>query len=909
MSMSDDDEGNGGQAPDTDVVAGCGLGPKAKLWRLSETNVYLETLLVKAMVDCLEKDRSNTAFVLTHLIDQYHLEMRNEVHNKRPQEWKVGEYLTHSAFKSETEWKAWTHAGHLAGVATESRPDSGLALPLKRWATLKYDKWQLLKRDIFNNTHVEWVRLFPVPSGCNGKQEMKDKLKLVLFKKWMMAPTKKGGHTNYKAFAMPHDFLPFNTWDLWCEIGPGGSKKSPVFIDECCTPVEKFTPGDGTSCDKVPDDITRLNLESSKTMFESRDHARLKSQKTDAGKVVKTEFTSPRAVDIYRRNRQTQQDTIARLSLLSTSKYASADEQQKYEKELFEYVRGIQNDSELQSNTTASSTPLSRIDGSIPYDVAATTPGSQSSQSQSKVTPHVEIGDATTSLLMDISSSSKNLLHKYDDKLCTDQITPAKVFVAVADEPGVVDEVPTFSSKMGHKEYLQWLKGVYGLKEICVPSQGMCLYDAALLCIRQLKVFSGGKVAYKPEPVIDLIITDWSTVTVSVFKDTILSCMKSVLLSTFEALSSQYYKSFEEVILDEGKHFGIVDYDLRDSGKPPATFETTDHFFELMASPGAYGNVSSILAISVFCNVQIHVWTYGLDLPEIYGADSSTHYISLVKGCRCSHFDMLVCCHSSTHNFDAQSRSKVVKEEADRRDREGMAAKTAERALERKENEAQKVKDRAASAKAEENRNKKAEEDKATSEVKTAEAELVKLQSFDVDLFLVADPQPVANAITTTLVQAAAAPPSSAFLPAKSIHDDTRDFTRYHELSVKLLVWKSEYDVRAFSEKEGRGLINLVEIDRGNPIHRYGGDRVYCSIGRNARSFVHKGAHNPQKTLNGDILYRPAQVQRLFAKYPKLDRSLNPGLKFQSTHAVQLGSQHPKNWKVTICATAITIIT
>jgi hypothetical protein len=123
--------------------------------------------------------------------------MRNEVYNKRPQEWKVGEYLTHSAFKSETEWKAWTHAGHLAGLATDARPDSGLALPLKRWATLKYDKWQLLKRDIFNNTHAEWVRLFPAPSGQARNERQ---IESGSFQEMDDGPHQEGGSHQLKGF-------------------------------------------------------------------------------------------------------------------------------------------------------------------------------------------------------------------------------------------------------------------------------------------------------------------------------------------------------------------------------------------------------------------------------------------------------------------------------------------------------------------------------------------------------------------------------------------------------------------------------------------------------------------------------------------------------------------------------------
>jgi chemotaxis protein histidine kinase CheA len=159
----------------------------------------------------------------------------------------------------------------------------------------------------------------------------------------------------------------------------------------------------------------------------------------------------------------------------------------------------------------------------------------------------------------------------------------------------------------------------------------------------------------------------------------------------------------------------------------------------------------------------------------------------------------------------------------------------------------------------------------------------------------------------STATPSSSAPAKAATVIAKTASAvvDTRDFTRFHELSSKVLKWKTEFDVVYHSEREGRGLTNLVPIQDGQVVHRYGGDRVSCAIGRNGKSFVREGdGASNQHCQNGEILYRPARVQKLFDKYPQLDRSLNhtrPAnrrLNFHATHALQVGSQHPKNMKV-----------
>ncbi len=572
---------------------------------------------------------------------------------------------------------------------------------------------------------------------------------------------------------------------------------------------------------------------------------------------------------------------------------------------------------------------------------------------------------------------------------------------------------PVFELRMEFSDYKEWVKHVHHFHIISALPGGACLFESCLGCIRRLVSCSGGS-SYKPLPIFSRL-EGWNTLNVSTFRTFILMLMKSMLLCNFASLDNLSYSSFEDIILDEGKNVGIIDHALRDSGKGPQSFESTDEFFDLMSSDSAYCNMSCLLAITVFCDIQIHVWVNGQDLPEIYGG-KSTHYISLIKSDRISHYDGLTWKNASSHNFDANAASRTVRNEQDIREKAFQKKRALEQKAIRDETERQRVisifleKKRAIDAAAESatlsTQKSAAAEDtlteaavhtaaifvskkknaqtkhvaadctlpnalvppvattttspavlantacvNATPEASSAHDVLDAHAAHSNEAFsdannavpaahtadsnaasadavpaahaadsnaASADAVPAAHAADSNAASADAVPAAhaadsnaaslplhSAVLPEKSNLNDARDFTRYYELSGKLLIWRTEFDVRLFSETEGRGLVNLVPVIEGHPIHRYGGDRVYSCIGHNERSFVHKGANNPPKEQNGNIMYRPAQVLQLFKKYPQLDRTKTSGVKFHPTHAVQLGSQHPKHWKVTIRASAL----
>ncbi len=228
--------------------------------------------------------------------------------------------------------------------------------------------------------------------------------------------------------------------------------------------------------------------------------------------------------------------------------------------------------------------------------------------------------------------------------------------------------VIVFECNLSFDDYKAWLQCVHGFRVMFAQPKGACLFEATLLCIQELVLSSAGD-SYKPLPMLTLVFSNWKSLTVTAFRQFILSYMRSTLTCSFQSIQNSYYDSFEDIILDEGKTCGIMDYALRDSGKDPELFETTDAFFDLMSPESAYCNLSCLLAITVVLDIQVHVWVRGQDLPEIYGSRASQHYISLIKSDRIAHYDGLMWLNPQRHVFDARTAFNKVQEEKDSRDK------------------------------------------------------------------------------------------------------------------------------------------------------------------------------------------------------------------------------------------------
>lgn len=719
--------------------------------------------------------------------------------------------------------------------------------------------------------------MFPnkrMPSGRSTDLQV-NAFKQKLFDVWCMEPSKKGSLVKYKPYSMPLDYVPFSIWDLWVSQGPpAGENCHPIMKIEFLAPAARpIIPANGADPETMPASLAAIG-------FRTGASSAIAAQ---TGKFV-SRLANSKAVQLQKQN----------AFVSPTSEYSSRKHETRMLNNQLIHLQYVA-DSDLSTSAQKSKATLAiyqlRLDAIASYDAAALGGKEQEvSQSQeisrsstvvrafdgefseSSATPVIDSASDQTVIsvvrqqyLAQVTSGQQRLDDKFKDCLAdssatTDVSNLGLSLLSSCLTPDVV--TPTFEKHMGYHAYLQWLKWKHGLQNICVPSDGACLFESTLRCVKALVSFSGA-VAYKPLPVLAYLCSDWSAITAESFRRHILMMMKSVLPCAFPALSARYYSSFEELILDEGENHGIVDHVLRDAGLPPETFVTTDRFFELMSSPSAYGNLSSLLAISVFCDVQIHVWIYGEDIPEIYGSPSSTHYISLVKKNRHDHFDVLKVCSEDTHVFEAHVRFNIVQDEKDKRERDATHEAARMKTLSQRQNAAsraisvdllnraadasdqfrEKIRDdlrlaeeavdKVAPASAQSlscNLNadktsagvlgaveKSAENESMVQSLDTAEVQCAVVQTSAefVDSFLVSDP---ASAHYKSLVKELEpeAEDLTLHILNEKIKDVVSEFSEHARLTALLPKMKRDVDVVQVSESVGRGLIALKLFDPGD---------------------------------------------------------------------------------------------
>ena len=193
--------------------------PVFKVFRLQEDQVFKDTLLARAMIELIESKRTDTSSLFGLLTEFYHSQLRDTVTNPRPKTWPAEHYLTLSFFKSEQEWNAYFEGVRLRGKPSASNPEAGLPPHLYREAHLKHEKWKLIKAEILNYTHVEWVKMFAggkVQSGETDIMVYVERLRKTLFKKWQFEATSKGSKIVYKVWGLGHRALGvgFEGW-IW----------------------------------------------------------------------------------------------------------------------------------------------------------------------------------------------------------------------------------------------------------------------------------------------------------------------------------------------------------------------------------------------------------------------------------------------------------------------------------------------------------------------------------------------------------------------------------------------------------------------------------------------------------------------------------------------------------------------
>jgi hypothetical protein len=261
----------------------------------------------------------------------------------------------------------------------------------------------------------------------------------------------------------------------------------------------------------MPDEITRLNEEVSKTMFESRGkERRVAAAAAEKVALAQSFMPAPRPVDMQRRQRQFEKDKIEHLTLLSNSPFASLQEKQKYGRELFEYIKSLHGDkvkSEVKSEDQTTETEVSEMENSRPVpptQMSFPAPSSDNSGSSAITTPVTPFtpGSYSAAMISDLSSSSKTLCKDFELLLCDQTASTSTAPLPSASQASTAPLPPASQAPNVHpaprandeaQEALEFANSCLQLASIMdltvhkTPTDGSCCPAAILESLRYLK--------------------------------------------------------------------------------------------------------------------------------------------------------------------------------------------------------------------------------------------------------------------------------------------------------------------------------------------------------------------------------------------------------------------------------------
>jgi hypothetical protein len=634
-----------GEAPSFGSVADRGaaganvrsnITPVAKLYRYCPENEFKDTLIVRTMVELIESRRIDTCSLNGLIIEYYHSNLRNTKVNPRPESWseRPNEYLKHAFWSSQQEWDEYEEQARLRGKPSATNPEAGIPADLQAQARTKFARWLFLKADILNNTHLEWVKLFPngkMASGASELAEYAEKLRLILFKKWCFEPTSKGSKIIYKSQQMPQHFIPFTTWKLWVRIGPSAGKFCrAVFNNECCNPAAPPDTKNGADTSQLPKNVESLVTmsQAGKAQFYSRRDMR-KFESPKAGPAV---ATVPAGI-----SKSAIKDQIKHLKYLVSCPHTSESDKTKYGERLFKLHTMMLEDFE---DGLSSRTHISVSGDTETTDIS----------SSEKIMPADEAGPHSLTLISNAQARSDSFFVEFQRKDSPVAPSPKRLFQPedTSYKASSTSSCKSLQYQTGVlNEYLDWLTEYKILYIVPTNADGRCLFQSALHGIKELVYNNSDYKVWGPTP-------DWKTFSASMLRSHVLKLMEDCLEMPFTVLGSE---NFEDLIMKEGKEIGIVRSAWSDCSNPPEMFRDCSTFFDAMQNERTYGMLSCVLAIAIFFKVQVHVWAIGFAEPTIHNP-TAKHTINLFKKDKSAHYDSLS--HSTDLSFLAPSQSILV---------------------------------------------------------------------------------------------------------------------------------------------------------------------------------------------------------------------------------------------------------
>ena len=161
---------------DADDTLDVGGPPREKMYRRAARKEFLDKLLTSAMMEIVVFGTKAMDAVYLLLVLVFHRLLRDKRAHPRPVGWPENEYrcchyaclmilsrsefrhLEVSAFTTEAEWNAFNAAHKQQGKPSEKNPAAGaLSAEVLKWAIATHNRWILIKREMMNIFHPEWV--------------------------------------------------------------------------------------------------------------------------------------------------------------------------------------------------------------------------------------------------------------------------------------------------------------------------------------------------------------------------------------------------------------------------------------------------------------------------------------------------------------------------------------------------------------------------------------------------------------------------------------------------------------------------------------------------------------------------------------------------------------------------------
>jgi len=359
-----DDEPESGSEGEEQTAEESGAHLKPKVWRAAVVQEFNDNVLIRSCLEIVESGETMKLHEIHfNLFERYHARIENQAAHRRPDELlHPHKLLECTAFRSQKEWDEWKSACKFGmGKCSASDPNAGLLTDAHaNWASKKWEKWKLLKREIHEAVQKPWSQLCPnnvLPSGVTKLNEMVEKLRKNMFDVWKFAKTSAKSKVKYADQEMtgPTALWHPNWWAAWKAMGPAaGSNCSATFMSECFgMKVPSAAQAFPSLLENHFQTIAQSSPNSSTANFSLQSKKEIQKESAakraqEAALLATPQPLTPATPEVPSRSSRStdtkvsmdvRKHEIQRLHFLIASPYCEAAQKAEYELELFNYMQ------------------------------------------------------------------------------------------------------------------------------------------------------------------------------------------------------------------------------------------------------------------------------------------------------------------------------------------------------------------------------------------------------------------------------------------------------------------------------------------------------------------------------------------------------------------------------------------